>query len=151
MVTVEENTDAGQPVVGDEQFPHLDAGTRAVLAALGERFAPGIDSWVDLFSEDAVLEAVFDEGAAPYRGRPALAQLGQALAGRIFFETVNVDEVIDGADGRTFVYTSRATFTRADLQGRYHHSYVFVARFQAGRISHLREYGGPLRFVAQLA
>lgn len=130
-----------------QTFPHLDAGTHAVVVALGIRLAPGVSTWTDLFTDDAILEAKFDESAHPYQGRQALAALARALAGVLRFEQVQVHEVIDATDVRTVIYTSSAIFTRLDLGARYHRSYVSIAQLDGGRIARLREFGSPMQRV----
>lgn len=47
---------AGTLIVGAPTFPFLAANTRLLRTALGDRLAPGVEDYLDLFCDNAVLE-----------------------------------------------------------------------------------------------
>lgn len=126
---------------------HFDVAVQAVTAALDTRLRPGITTFPDLFTADAVIEAPFggDGSTSPITGRAAIAAMVDTLDGVLRFDEVTVTDVHD-VDPATVVFEYGAVLRRADLGGRYRRRYICVITLRGGRIAHLREYGGP--FVA---
>lgn len=118
--------------------------TAALVDALGDRLAPGIDGFADLFTDDAVLEVPFDgDGDVPPQvGRAAIVRVVDSLRGVLTFEGFEITAMHD-VDETTVVYEAQGLLHRADLGRRFRRRYVTVVRLREGRIAHLREHGGP--------
>ena len=125
--------------------PHFDVAVRALTAALGDRLAPGITDFVDLFQDDAVIDVPFDgDGTArPMRGRAALEQMTASLRGILRFDDVTILELHDTNHAGTIICEYEALLHRSDLGGSFRRRYISVITIREGRIAHLREYGGP--------
>lgn len=117
----------------------------AFTAALGDRLAPGVASFQDLFTDDAVIDVPFDGdgSAAPTVGRAAIAAMVASLEGFLRFESATISAVHDTTTLRTVVVEYEAVLHRADHPGALRRRYVSVVHLRAGRIAHLREHGGP--------
>ena len=128
------------------EAPHLAAGTGLITHALGDRLAPGIESFSDLFHEDGVLETPFngDGTGKPVEGRANLEAMVRSLDGVIFIESARTKAVHEGSDGRTVIYECDGVVRFEGTGQRFAHTYIAVLVLREGRISHLREYGGPL-------
>jgi ketosteroid isomerase-like protein len=124
---------------------HFDAAVDALKSALGDRLAPDIDDFVDLFTDGAVIDVPFDaNGAAePVRGRAAIRTMVRQLEPMLRFDEVRFDEVHETREEDVLVCEYEALLTRADLGARLRRRYIAVVRLEAGRIVLLREYGGP--------
>lgn len=72
--------------------PHFDAAVAAFTAAPGDRLAPGITDFIDLFEPDAIIDVPFDgDGSvAPIHGRAALQTMADALRGILPFEGMSM-------------------------------------------------------------
>ena len=125
--------------------PHFDVAVTALTAALGDRLAPGITDFVDLFQDDAIVDVPFDgDGTArPMRGRAALEQLTTSLRGILRFDEVTILELHDTNQAGTIICEYEALLHRSDLGGSFRRRYISVITIREGRIAHLREYGGP--------
>ncbi len=124
---------------------HFDVAVWAITAALGGRLGSGINSFPELFTEDGIIETPFDGDGTnpPMRGRAAMTAMVEALDGVLRFDEVTVTRVYD-AEPPTVICEYEAVLHRADLGGAFQRRYVSVMTLRDGRISHLREYGGPL-------
>ena len=124
---------------------HFDVAVRAITTALGGRLASDITSFPELFTDDGVIETPFDgDGSTPpMRGRAAMTAMVQTLDGVLRFDELTVTHVYDIGE-LTVICEYEAILYRADLGGAFRRQYVSVMTLRDGRISHLREYGGPL-------
>jgi ketosteroid isomerase-like protein len=128
----------------------FDVAVAALTRALGDRLAPGVASFPDLFTEDGVIEVPFDgDGTAdPIAGRAALEAMVASLDGVLRFDELTVTRVLDAGDG-TVVCEYAAVLHRADLGSRFRRRYVAVMTLRGGRLAHVREYGGPFMPVGE--
>lgn len=125
--------------------PHFAAAVAAFVTTLGDRIAPGITSFPELFTEDAVIDVPFD-GAGnqqPIVGRPAIEAMAAGLDGFLWFDEVTFRTVLSTHDPAVVVCEYEAVLRRADRDGRLRRRYIAVITVRAGRIRNLREYGGP--------
>jgi len=125
--------------------PHFAAAVTAFVGALGERVAPGITSFPELFTEDAVIDVPFD-GAGdvhPIVGRFAIEAMAPGLDGFLWFDEVTFRTVHSTGDPAVVVCEYDAVLRRADRDGPLRRRYIAVITLHAGRICRLREYGGP--------
>lgn len=122
----------------------FDVAVTALSHALGDRLAPGVTSFADLFTDDGTIEVPFDGdgSAAPIAGRAALDAMVSSLDGVLRFDELTVTRVLD-VDGSTVVCEYDAVLHRADLGSRFRRRYIAVMTLRDGRLVHLREYGGP--------
>jgi ketosteroid isomerase-like protein len=125
--------------------PHFDVAVTALTAALGDRLAPGITDFVDLFREDAIIDVPFDGSGTerPMQGRAALQQMTTSLRGILRFDEVTILELHDTHQRGTIICEYEALLHRSDLRGSFRRRYISVITIHGGRITHLREYGGP--------
>ena len=129
--------------------PHFAPAITAFTGALGDRLRPCGPGFVDLFTDDAVLEVPFDGAgdAAPVRGRAAMAGMVEALSGVLQFHQVRFHRVLV-VEPTTVVCEYEALLERHDLGQRFRRRYISVLVLQDGRIAHLREHGGPFMSTA---
>lgn len=127
------------------ETPHFAPAVEAFVAALEGRIDQGITSFPDLFQHDAVIDVPFDGAgdAAPIVGRPAIEAMAASLDGFLWFDEVIFDVVRATGDSAVMVCEYEAILRRADRDGRLRRRYISVITLRDGRISHLREYGGP--------
>lgn len=125
--------------------PHFAAAVAAFVTALAGRIDEGITSFPDLFQVDAVIDVPFDGdgGPSPIVGRQAIEHMAASLEGFLWFEEVTFDAVRATDDPAVVVCEYEAVLRRADRDGRLRRRYIAVITLRDGRISHLREYGGP--------
>ena len=125
--------------------PHFDVAVTALTTALGDRLAPGITDFVDLFQDDATIDVPFDgDGEAkPMQGRAALEQMTASLLGILRFDDVPILNLHDTNQAGTIVCEYEALLHRSDLGGCFRRRYISVITIREGRIAHLRENGGP--------
>ena len=112
---------------------------------LGERLAPGADTFVQMFAEDGVMDFPYAL-PAPRRveGRQALAAHLNFLAGRIEF--LSVSDVVKHETGDPEVCIIEfAGFGRSIATGEpFEQRYISVIRVRDGHIIHYRDYWNPL-------
>lgn len=127
------------------ETPHFQAAVTVITSALGDRLAPGITSFPELFGVDAIIDVPFDnEGsAAPISGRAAIEDMAQGLQGILHFEEVTIDHVHQTAEAAIIVLEYRAVLTRSDLGQTFIRRYISVIELRDRRIHSMREYGGP--------
>ncbi|WIE80209.1 hypothetical protein [Curtobacterium sp. MCSS17_016] len=125
--------------------PHFDAAVSAFTTALAGRVSPSIASFPDLFRDDATIVVPFDGSGdgAPIVGKPAIEQMTRDLAGFLWFEHVTFDSVLPTHDVNVVVCEYQAVLRRADMPGRQRRRYISIITLHEGRISTLREHGGP--------
>ena len=130
---------------GPVTFPFLDGNTRLLRSALGERLASGIEDYLDLFRDDAVLEIPYGRTVDGERveGKQAIAAYMERLRG-----TVTLDEMvltappIEAGDTVVLEYLGTVHAERNDV--RFGQRYVAVVTLIEGRIASFREYSNPL-------
>lgn len=125
--------------------PHFAAAVAAFVGALGERVAPGITSFPELFTEDAAIDVPFD-GAGDVRpivGRSAIEAMAAGLDGFLWFDEVTIRTVHQTIDPAVVVCEYDAVLRRADRDGPLRRRYIAVITLHGGHIRTLREYGGP--------
>ena len=125
---------------------HFDALTQVLVEALGDRLAPGVSTFAELFREDGVLKSPFDgDGSTPpIISKSAINAMVESLAGTINFESAGLDTVHFGPDEHTVIGEYHSTFTMGPTHARFDRRYVAIATVHDGQIAELREYGGPL-------
>ena len=112
---------------------------------LGERLRPGVETFVQMFAEDGVMEFPY---ALPtprrVEGREALVAHLNFLAGRIEF--LNVSDVVKHQTGDPDVCIIEfAGFGRSVATGEpFEQRYISVIRVRDGYIAHYRDYWNPL-------
>ena len=112
---------------------------------LGERLKPGVETFVQMFAEDGVMEFPY---ALPtprrVEGREALAAHLNFLACRIEF--LNVSDVIKHQTGDPDVCIIEFSgFGRSVATGEpFEQRYISVIRVRDGYIAHYRDYWNPL-------
>lgn len=127
-------------------LPHLDAVTGLLVAALGDRLAPGVSDYMDLFHEDGVLETPYVSADNPSRweGRPAIAAFLETLCGVVRLADFRLLDVYPAEDSATVVLEYEGT-VQLEQQGRqFRQRYISVVRTERGRIALWREYTNPL-------
>jgi ketosteroid isomerase-like protein len=125
--------------------PHFAAAVTAFVSALSDRIAPGITSFPELFTEDAVIDVPFD-GAGDEQlivGRAAIEAMAAGLDGFLWFDQVTFRTVLSTHDSAVVVCEYEAVLRRADRDGRLRRGYISVITLHEGHIRNLREYGGP--------
>lgn len=131
--------------MGFPSFPFLDGNKRLLVEALGDRLAPGVADYLDLFTHDAVLEIPYGRTVEGDRaeGRAAIAAFMEQLRGRVTLESMTLGALHEAADG-TVVLEYDGT-VRAETAGvRFRQRYIAVVTLRDGRIAAFREYSNPL-------
>lgn len=135
---------AGAPV-----HPYLDAVTRLLVDALGDRLASGVRDYLDLFAEDGVLETPYGPPQQTRRvaGREELASFVESLRGYVVLSDMRLQDCHLSDDGYAVleyagtVHQPRRAITFAQ-------QYVAVVRTDGGRVAVFREYSDPSRAEA---
>ncbi|AND15371.1 nuclear transport factor 2 family protein [Rathayibacter tritici] len=127
------------------ETPHFAAAVTAFVTALDGRIDQGITAFPDLFDHDAVIDVPFDGSGdpQPITGRQAIQVMAAGLEGFLWFDEVTFHAVRATEDPAVVVCEYEAVLRRADRDGRLRRRYISVITLREGRISHLREYGGP--------
>ena len=124
-------------------FPFLDAVTRLLTSALGHRLAPGVGDYLDLFSEDGVLELPYaPDGVTHIAGRAAIAAHLERIRGQIVLEDMTLKASYPSEGGRVVLeYDGIVHVLAADR--RFPQSYIAVLQVVDGRLRLFREYLNP--------
>ncbi|WP_210248947.1 nuclear transport factor 2 family protein [Methylobacterium sp. WL64] len=127
-------------------MPHLDAVADLLIAALGDRLAPGVSDYMDLFREDGVLETPYVSEGSPARweGRPAIAAFLQTLRGVVRLADFHLIDVYPAADGATVVLEYEGTVHLEQQGQKFRQRYISIVRTDHARITLWREYTNPL-------
>ena len=124
-------------------FPFLDKVTRMLQLALGERLAPGVADYLDLFHEDAVFEFPSAPGGVHLKGKARMAAYLRTVEGGITFDSFTLKAVYPVVGGETVVLEYDSV-GHDSPSGKLHlQSYVAVVRLVGGRLSLIREYVIP--------
>lgn len=125
--------------------PHFAAAVAAFVTALEGRIDEDITSFPDLFQHDAVIDVPFDGAGdpSPILGRHAIEDMAASLDGFLWFDEVALHAIRATDDPAVMVCEYEAILRRADRDGPLRRRYISVITLREGRISHLREYGGP--------
>ena len=127
-------------------LPFLDAVKRLLVDALGDRLSPGVDDYMDLFSDEGVLETPYVPPDAPSRweGRAAIAAFLDTLRGVVRLADVRLTASYPAADGATVVLEYEGTVHLERDGTQFGQRYISVVQLAAGRIVLWREYTNPL-------
>lgn len=127
-------------------LPFLDAVKVVLVAALGDRLSPGVDDYMDLFSDEGVLETPYVPPGARSRweGRAAIAAFLDTLHGVIRLADVRLTASYPAADGATVVLEYEGTVHLERDGTQFQQRYISVVQLAAGRIVLWREYTNPL-------
>jgi ketosteroid isomerase-like protein len=124
----------------------MDAGREMIVTALGDRLAPGVDNFSDMFRDDRVLETPFDgDGTtSPVEGKPNIRAMLRGLEGVIFLENLQLKAVHQTTNDDTVIHEYDGVVRNERTGQRFSRSYKALAVVREGRLALLRERGGPL-------
>lgn len=118
-------------------------------AELSPRLAPGAETFVDLFTDDGVLECPFapDGSMRQTTGKAAIGVYLGSLDGTLGSDgmTLSAAYHTEGGDTAILEYDSTACNVRPGT--RYAQKYVALVKLRAGRIALFREYWNPLPVI----
>ncbi len=126
----------------------VQAFSAMLRETLGARLAPGVETFVEMFAEDGVMEFPYAlPSARRVEGRQALEAHLKLLAGMV--ELLDVSEVTKHQTSDPdvvvleFASSGRAVATGAPFEQRY----ISVIRLRDGHIAHYRDYWNPLAIL----
>ena len=124
-------------------LPFLAGVTTLLTTALGDRLDPGVTDYLDLFTDDAVLEVPYAP-AGPLRldGRDAIADAMEKLRGVVALEPMTLTGAVAQGDRTVLEYEGRVHVLKTDR--RFEQRYIAVIGLREGRIALFREYANPL-------
>ncbi|WP_420606510.1 nuclear transport factor 2 family protein [Novosphingopyxis sp.] len=133
------------------RFPMVQPVTDMTRASLGDRLAPGVDEYLDMFHEDAVFEFPFGMGGGVRKeGKSAMADFLAEIAGSTIFYRFDLKEAHPiNAGGMVLEYHARAS--AGESKTPFEQDYVAVAQTHGGRIGLYREYLDPLNIPGVIA
>lgn len=129
--------------------PYLGAVTRLLVDALGDRLAPGVRDYLDLFAENGVLETPYEPPQQTRRvaGREELASFVESLRGYVVLSDMRLQECHLSDDGYAVLeYAGTVHQPRRDIT--FAQDYVAVVRTDRGRLTLFREYSDSSRAAA---
>lgn len=124
---------------------YLDAVKDLLVEALGPRLAPGVRDYLDLFTEDGVLETPYaPEATRRVVGAADLAEFVESLRGYVVLTEMRLrGNYPTGGDVVVLEYDGQVRQPRAGVS--FEQSYVAVIRTRDGRVALFREYSDPQR------
>lgn len=133
-------------------FPFLRSNTDLLKASLGDRLAPGVEDYLDLFRDDAVLELPYGATEAGDRveGKAAIAAYMERLRGVVTLEDMRLTASYActagtaGTAGETAVLEYVGIVHAEGKDVRFRQRYIAVVVVRDGRIALFREYTNPL-------
>lgn len=130
-----------------DPFPAFSAALRE---ALGERLASGATTFLDMVSDDVVMEFPYAPPGAPARvaGRGALGAYLDAVAGMVSVDAMRVERV-HAAEPPGAVVVELTGSGRSRAGAPYEQRYVSVIDLRDGRIERYRDYWNPLALPAR--
>lgn len=117
--------------------PHLDTVRAMLVDHLGDRLAPGVIDYADVFADDGVLELPFGK-ALRLEGKAAIRTYTDALLGTITLGPRVVTAVHDA--GEVVVMEYRGSVENTEHRRTFEQSYIAVFHIRDGRIALFREY-----------
>lgn len=139
--------------MGMSTFTFLAANTRLLQTALGHRLAPGVEDYLDLFRDDAVVEFPYKATEAGDRveGKAAIAAYMEQLRGVVTLENMRLTasyacpaDAGGNAASDTVVLEYAGTVHAEKTGVRFGQLYIAVVTVRDGRIALFREYTNPL-------
>lgn len=125
---------------------YLDTVKDLLIQALGERLAPGVPDYLDLFADDAVLETPYGLPDSRTRvvGRTDLAVFVESLRGYVELSDMTLRADYPSADG-VVVLEYDGTVRQPERGLTFDQRYIAVIHTRAGRVTVFREYSDPSR------
>ncbi len=124
-------------------FPPFSA---MLKRALGDQLDPGVNSFMDMLADDAVMEFPYAPNGRPksVAGREALRSYLGAVAALLVFDEIGEPQVRRTMDPAVTVleYTGHGRVRATGMP--YRQDYISVITIVAGRITHFRDYWNPL-------
>ncbi len=116
---------------------------------LGDRLAPGADTFPDFFAEDGVLECPFAPagGMVQTTGQANIAAYLRKIKGTLGSDGMSLRAAYHGTDPAVTVLEYEGTARNEHTNAAYLQRYVAVVKTQAGRITLFREYWNPLPVI----
>lgn len=104
------------------------------------------DEWIELWTDDGVLEFPFAPAGrrSRYTGKPEILAYMRPLGGRIKADQIERFEVHAMVDPTTVCFEMAFTGHLAATGAAYDQTYISIIRTRDGKISHYREYWNPL-------
>ncbi len=116
-----------------------------VKRALGDELTPGVENYLDLFTEDATFDFPFSPGGAVHvEGKAKMAEYLSSIEGGMVFDTMNLDAKYSADDGHTTVLEYHCTGSNVETGQPYFQNYIGVLRLSQGRLTSLSEFFNPL-------
>ena len=126
-------------------FPSLIPFTQMVKRALGDELAPGVENYLDLFTDGATFDFPFSPGGAVrVEGKAKMAEYLASIEGGVVFDTMNLDAKYSSDDGQTTVLEYHCTGSNAETGRPYLQNYIGVLKLSDGRLTSLSEFFNPL-------
>lgn len=114
-----------------------------LVETLGDRLAPGVVDYADLFTEDGVLEIPFGD-ALRLEGRAAIRDYTDTLRDKIMLGSRTVTAVHASA-GDTVVMEYYGLVENIEQGVAFRQDYISVFQLESRRIALFREYLDPMR------
>ena len=129
-----------------DPFPVFSAALRK---ALGERLAPGAAIFLEMVSDDIVMEFPYAPPGSPAHvaGREALGDYLDAVAGMVTLDFLRVERVHTSPPPGAVVVEFTGS-GRSQAGAPYEQRYISVIDLQDGRIARYRDYWNPLALPA---
>lgn len=128
--------------------PYLDAVTLLLVEALQERLAPGVDDYLDLFADSAVLETPYaPQPPRRIAGRDEIGLFVGSLRGHVELSDMVLTGRYEAPEG-TVVLEYDGVVHQPRRRLTFSQSYVAVVRTDAGRVVLFREYSDPMKAEA---
>ena len=126
-------------------FPSLILFTQMVKRALGDELAPGVENYLDLFTEDATFDLPFSLGGAVHiESKAKVAEYLSSIEGATVFDTMTLDAKYRADDGQTVVLEYHCTGNNGETKQPYLQNCIGVLKLTQGRLSSLSEFFNPL-------
>ena len=138
----------GELVLPEDQT--MDMFAALLQSSMGDRLAPGANSFLDMLAEDAVMEFPFAPPGLPKRldGKPAIGKYLEGLGEMIRVESFSSPVIHRTLSGFILEFTCSGIGTRTGHA--YNQGYVSVITLRDGKISHYRDYWNPLNVLGAM-
>lgn len=115
--------------------------------ALGERIAPPASNFIEMMSEDFVMEFPYARPGMQSRieGREAVLAYLMTVAGSVSVDTVDNVTVHETADPEVVIVEFEAHGRAVKVDEAYDQRYISVIRTRGGRMIHYKDYWNPIQ------